>query len=76
MKQFVSVDLSFLSTTDQVLCRQDHITVSFADEAGKEFHHLSYPWAQRKKIVVQIDKLNSHWSIGQFKELYVLFLYM
>jgi len=49
MKQFVSVDLSFLSTTDQVLCRQDHITVSFADEAGKEFHHLSYPWAQRKK---------------------------
>jgi len=49
MKQFVSVDLSFLSTTDQVLCRQDHITVSFADEAGKEFNHLSYPWAQRKK---------------------------
>ena len=31
---------------------------------------------KEKKIVVQIDKLNSHWSIGQFKELYVLFLYM
>ena len=74
MKQFVSVDLSFLSTTDQVLCRQDHITVSFADEAGKEFKHLSYPWAKKKKG--QIAKLNSHWSIGQFKELYVLFLYM
>jgi len=55
MKQFVSVDLSFLSTTDQVLCHPDHITVSFADEAGKEFKHLSYPWAQKKRADCQTE---------------------
>jgi hypothetical protein len=37
MKQFFSADPSFLGTTDQVLGRPDHITVSFADEAGKNF---------------------------------------
>lgn len=33
MKQFVSIDLSFLNTMDQVPDPPDHITVSFADEA-------------------------------------------
>jgi hypothetical protein len=33
MKQFVSIDLSFSNTMDQVPDHPDHITVSFADEA-------------------------------------------